>query len=60
MPSETKQATDQAPTKLSDDRWAELMAKLDEVTEILRKACEGQTPPAQETGGAQPPAAPAS
>lgn len=35
------------------DRWDELMAKLDAITETLRKACEGQEPQPAAAGGEQ-------
>ena len=47
---------DQQPAEGSqekNDRWDELMAKLDTITETLRKACEGETeeaPKSEESG----------
>ena len=57
MPNEEKaEATEQQPQtpspEKSEDKWDQLMAKLDDITGMLRKACEGgkpETPPAADT-----------
>jgi len=51
MPNEEKvKATEHQPhiqgPEKSKDKWDQLMAKLDDITDMLRKACEGEKPEA--------------